>query len=112
MKLVFSRHMFEKSISNFIKINPMGAELFCADGRTDGYDETNSRFSQSCEHASEVPDTASAVMYACALHRTIAPLTNVIMIVRADSRKSIVSRVEHLLFLCRNCVRIQCILLI
>jgi len=34
---------------NFIKIRPVGAELFHADGRTDGRDETNSRFSQFCE---------------------------------------------------------------
>jgi len=35
--------------SNFVKIRPVGAWLFHADGRTDGqiekYDESNSRFS-------------------------------------------------------------------
>jgi len=31
-------------ISNFIKICPVGAELFCADGRADWYDGANSRF--------------------------------------------------------------------
>jgi hypothetical protein len=36
MKLEFSRQAFEKySISNFMKIRPMGAELFPADGPTD-----------------------------------------------------------------------------
>ena len=37
MKLEFSRHIFEKNIqiSNFMKICPVGAELFHADGRTD-----------------------------------------------------------------------------
>jgi hypothetical protein len=39
--------MFSKNnqISNFIKISPVGAELFHADG----HDEANSRFSQFCE---------------------------------------------------------------
>jgi len=32
--------------SNFIKICPVGAELFHADGRTDEHDKVNSRFSQ------------------------------------------------------------------
>jgi len=32
----------------------MAAQLFHADGRTDVHDEANSRFSQSCERASEV----------------------------------------------------------
>ena len=59
MKLEFSRQIFEKKpqISSFIKIRPMGAELFFAyrrrdrrtDGQTDWYDEANSRFSQFCE---------------------------------------------------------------
>ena len=31
-------------ISNFMKIRPVGAELFHADRRTDGHDEANSRF--------------------------------------------------------------------
>jgi hypothetical protein len=35
-----------------MKIRPVGAELFRADGRTDKHDETNSRFSQFCERAS------------------------------------------------------------
>jgi hypothetical protein len=37
-------------VSNLMKIRPLGAELFCADERTDKHDEANSRFSQFCEH--------------------------------------------------------------
>jgi len=32
-----------------MKISPVGAELFHADGQTDIYDEANSRFSKFCE---------------------------------------------------------------
>jgi hypothetical protein len=49
----FSEQLFEKKwaqMSNFIKIRPVGAELFHADGQTEGrsqwHDEANSRFSQ------------------------------------------------------------------
>ena len=35
-------------------IRPVGAELFHADGRTDGHDEANCRFSQFCEGAQKV----------------------------------------------------------
>jgi len=37
MKLVFSQQIFRKSpqIFNFMKIRPVGAELFHADGRSD-----------------------------------------------------------------------------
>jgi len=35
-------------ILNFMKNRPVGAELFYPDGRTDIYDEGNSRFSQFC----------------------------------------------------------------
>jgi hypothetical protein len=38
-------------ISNFMKICPVGAELFHTDGQTDSYDYANSRFSQFCERA-------------------------------------------------------------
>jgi hypothetical protein len=31
-------------VTNFIKIRPVGAELFHADGQTDRHDEANSRF--------------------------------------------------------------------
>ena len=37
-------------IPNFMKIRPVGAELFCADGRTDTA-KLIRRFSQFCEHA-------------------------------------------------------------
>jgi hypothetical protein len=51
MKLEFSRQIFKNTdISNFMKIRPAGAE-FHADGRTDGLDEANSRFSQFGECA-------------------------------------------------------------
>ena len=36
-------------ISNFVKIGPVGAELFHTDGQTDKHGETNSRSSQSCK---------------------------------------------------------------
>jgi hypothetical protein len=36
-------------ISNFMKIRPMGTELFHADRRTNRHDKTNSRFSHLCE---------------------------------------------------------------
>jgi hypothetical protein len=52
MKLEFCQQLFEKKtqISSFIKIRPVGAELFHADGHTDGH-EANSHFSQFCERA-------------------------------------------------------------
>jgi hypothetical protein len=43
------RFLKNPQISNFIKLRPVGAELFHADGRTDGHDEAISRFSQFCE---------------------------------------------------------------
>jgi hypothetical protein len=57
-KLEFSRTNFRKILKyqNFMKIRPVGAELFHADrqtdGHTDGHDEGNSRYSQYCERAS------------------------------------------------------------
>ena len=49
MKLEFSPKSFEKNpqIPNLMKIRPVGAESFHADG----HDEANSRFSQFCERA-------------------------------------------------------------
>ena len=32
-----------------MKIRPVGAKLFHADGQKDGHEEANSRFSQFCE---------------------------------------------------------------
>ena len=51
MKIEFLDRYFRKAqISNFIKINPLEAELFHADRRrTDGHDEANSRLSQFFE---------------------------------------------------------------
>jgi len=34
-----------------MKIRPVGAEFFLADGRTDRHDDDNSRFSKFCERA-------------------------------------------------------------
>jgi hypothetical protein len=53
MKLEFSRQIFEKEaqISSFIRILPVGTELFHVYGRTDGHDEANSRFLRFCERA-------------------------------------------------------------
>jgi hypothetical protein len=51
MKLKFSLKVFAKpQISSFIKIRSVEAELFHADGWTDGL-EANSRSSQFCERA-------------------------------------------------------------
>ena len=51
IKLKFS-FLFSNNIqiSNFMKIFPVGVELFQA-GRTDTHDEANSRFSQFCKRA-------------------------------------------------------------
>ena len=57
MKLEFSQHFFKKNIEilNFIKVRPVGAEVFHEDGqtdrRTDRHGEANSRFPQSYESA-------------------------------------------------------------
>ena len=53
MKLEYSRQILEENsqISNRMKILPVGAELFNANGRTDRHDEAYRRFSQFCECA-------------------------------------------------------------
>jgi hypothetical protein len=66
IKLVFCRQIFEKNtqISNFIKIHPVGAELFHADRRTDGQTEGMtklSRFSQFCEECLKILRSAHGV---------------------------------------------------
>ena len=51
---IFSTDFRKTQMSSFIKIRPMGAELFHADGRTDRETdkyEAKSRFSQFCERA-------------------------------------------------------------
>jgi hypothetical protein len=62
LKLESPRQIFKK-YSNFMKIRPVGAELFCAGKRADGQtdrrrkrradrpDEANSRFSKTCDGA-------------------------------------------------------------
>jgi len=45
----FSTVFFKYSISNIIKILPLEAKFLHADGRTERYGETNSRFSQFYE---------------------------------------------------------------
>jgi len=51
----FDRLLKNTQILNLVKIRPMGAELFHAEGRTerqtDGHDEANSRFSKFRERA-------------------------------------------------------------
>jgi len=53
MNLEFSRFFFRKflQIPNFTKIHQVGAELFHEEGRTDGQDEANIRFSLFCENS-------------------------------------------------------------
>ena len=52
MKFKFSRKISEKAqMSDLIKIRPVGAVFFHTDGRTEGHDEANSRFSQFDERA-------------------------------------------------------------
>jgi hypothetical protein len=53
MELEFFPTDFRKKaqISSFIKIRPVGVELFHADGQTGGHDEANSCFSQVCKSA-------------------------------------------------------------
>ena len=43
-----SRLVFEKYVTNFMKIRPVGAELFHADGQTDKQDEADGRYSHFC----------------------------------------------------------------
>ena len=46
--LIFSTEFRKKTqMSSLIKICPVGAQLFHADGRTNGHDETNSRIAQT-----------------------------------------------------------------
>jgi hypothetical protein len=50
MKLELSRQILEKySNINFIKLHPVGSELFNEDGRTDRRDRADSLLSQFCE---------------------------------------------------------------
>jgi hypothetical protein len=47
----FSKNTQILHFINFMKIRPVGAELFHADGRIDRHDEANSRYSQFFEGA-------------------------------------------------------------
>ena len=50
MKLQFSPHTKKnEQISNFMKIDPVGAKLFHVDAWTDRHDKANSDFSQFCK---------------------------------------------------------------
>jgi len=49
--LNFDRFSKNKSNSNFLKICPVGADLFCADRQMDRLDEANSCVSQFCKCA-------------------------------------------------------------
>jgi hypothetical protein len=62
MKLDFFPCRFWKyiQISNFVKIRPVGAELFHADGQTDGPGEATSRFSQFCERRLQLLNSFSS----------------------------------------------------
>jgi len=45
--IFLDRFSKDTQISNFVKIRPVGAELFHADGQTDRHDKASSRFSKS-----------------------------------------------------------------
>jgi hypothetical protein len=47
-------------ISNFMKLHPVGAQLFHARGWTDTLDEANTCFSQFCKNAEEAQTCACA----------------------------------------------------
>jgi hypothetical protein len=51
MKLEFSRQIFGNVQPNFMKIDPVRAELFHADGWRGGHDEANGRLSKFGERA-------------------------------------------------------------
>ena len=50
-------------ISDFMKIRPMGAELFNADEQTDRHDEANGRFSQFWERAYKCTEWNACQIY-------------------------------------------------
>jgi hypothetical protein len=52
-------------MSNFVKIRPVGAELFYAGGQTDIHDEANSRLSQFCDKRLKEQTEHFAVVTTC-----------------------------------------------
>jgi hypothetical protein len=60
IKIEFIQQIFKKNyqISNFMKIRPLGAELFHADGQTGRLDEAKGLSSHFCEgvYAERLPD--------------------------------------------------------
>jgi len=53
MKTEFVQHVFEKTsnMENFMKIRPVGAKSFHADGQTDRHETPSTHFLQFCERA-------------------------------------------------------------
>jgi hypothetical protein len=67
MKLEFSRLIFEKKYSNinFMKILQLGAELFHAEGRTDGQTDMTKLIVASClnnKHGQATPNSNNNVL--------------------------------------------------
>jgi hypothetical protein len=63
--LNFLVKFYKNQISKFMKIRQVGAEMFHAEGWTEGHDEANSRFSQVCER----PKNSSTPTYKAAVRR-------------------------------------------
>ena len=63
-------------ISNFMKIRPVGTELFHEDGRTDRHDEANSRLSQFCESAEKAGVTYAPCQLQCLPYTDIQTTPN------------------------------------
>jgi hypothetical protein len=70
MQLVFSGNILEKSSNtNFMKIRPVVAELFHADGRTDRRDEKKNRFSHFFEPKATNAHTNCVILIAFPLQQ-------------------------------------------
>jgi len=92
--VVFPPPFFRKihNISNFLKIRPVGAQLFHAerrmygrmDGRMDGHDEADSRFSQFCEsackHVCSSTNTNNKINSSCNKSQRDAQLSQIYLI--------------------------------
>jgi hypothetical protein len=55
-----------------MKIRPVGAEFFDAEGQTDRYDEANSRFSQFCDGAQSF--RWYLYLSVCVMQQDVSPL--------------------------------------